>query len=90
VSESICNLKPTICGLDLLTVNAGGVRGYASRSQENLVDAMTKERFQKSFSTRGQSSTLPLNCRPPTTQRRSSTFRNMFNKFRRSESLIEA
>ncbi|XP_021954869.2 probable serine/threonine-protein kinase DDB_G0282963 isoform X2 [Folsomia candida] len=72
---------------DLLTVNNPGVRGYASRSQENLMDAMTKERFQKSFNSRGQSSTLPLNCRPPTSggQRRSSTFRNMFSKFRRNK-----
>jgi hypothetical protein len=80
------HFKSMVSGIyvDLLTVNAG-VRGFASRSQENLVDAMSKERFQKSFSTRGQSSTLPLNCRPPSTQRRSSTFRNMFNKFRRSK-----
>ncbi|ODN01993.1 hypothetical protein Ocin01_04682 [Orchesella cincta] len=58
-------------------------RGFASRSQENLVDAMTHERLTKSFSARGQSSTLPLNCRPPPVQRRTSTFRNMFNKFRK-------
>jgi len=69
---------------DLLTVNHGA-RGYASKSQENLVDAMTREKFHKSFSGRGQSSTLPLNCRPPPAQRRSSTFRNMINKFRKSK-----
>lgn len=73
--------------IDMLPVSPGR-RGFASRSQENLVDAMSKERFRKGFPSRGQSSTLPLNYRPPPTQRRSSTFRNMFQRFRKSKRTI--
>jgi len=46
---------------------------------------MKHDRLEHTFATRGQSSTLPLNIRPPTNQRRANTFRSMLLKFKRSK-----